>query len=36
MTLELVDSEWKDSYENYKNTVNDLESLTKSQKEDVN
>lgn len=36
MTLELVDSEWKDSYENYKNTVNDLESLTKSQKEDAN
>ena len=36
MTLELVDSDWKDSYENYKNTVNDLESLTKSQKEDAN
>lgn len=36
MTLELVDSDWEDSYENYKNTVNDLESLTKSQKEDAN
>lgn len=36
MTLELVDSEWKDSYENYKNTVDDLESLTKSKKEDAN
>lgn len=36
VTLELVDSEWKERYENYKNTVNDLESLTKSQKEDAN
>ena len=32
VTLELVDSEWKERYENYKNTVDDLESLTKSKK----
>lgn len=36
VTLELADSEWKERYENYKTTVNDLESLTKSQKEDAN
>ena len=36
VTLELVDLSWKERYENYKNTVNDLESLTKSQKEDAN
>lgn len=36
VTLELVDSSWKERYENYKNTVNDLEGLTKSQKEDAN
>ena len=36
VTLELVDVEWKERYENYKNTVNDLESLTKLQKEDAN
>jgi hypothetical protein len=35
VTLELADSEWKERYENYKTTVNDLESLTKSQKEDT-
>lgn len=35
VTLELADSEWKERYENYKTTVNDLESLTKSQKEDA-
>ena len=34
--LELADSEWKERYENYKTTVNDLESLMKSQKEDTN
>lgn len=32
VTLEVVDVEWKEHYENYKNTVNDLESLTKSQR----
>lgn len=32
VTLEVVDVEWKERYENYKNTVNDLESLTKSQR----
>lgn len=36
VTLELADSEWKERYKNYKTTVNDLESLTKSQKEDTN
>ena len=36
VTLELVDSGWKEHYDNYKHTVNDLESLTKSQKEDTN
>ena len=36
VTLELVDYEWKERYENYKNTVDDLESLTKSKKEDAN
>ncbi len=36
VTLELANSEWKERYENYKTTVNDLESLTKSQKEDTN
>lgn len=36
VTLELVNSEWKERYENYKNTVDDLESLTKSKKEDAN
>lgn len=36
VTLELVDLEWKERYEDYKHTVNDLESLTKSQKEDTN
>lgn len=36
VTLELVDSEWKERYENYKKTVNDLEILTKSQKGDAN
>lgn len=36
VTLELADSEWKEHYKNYKTTVNDLESLTKSQKEDTN
>lgn len=36
ITLELVDSEWKERYENYKNTVDYLESLTKSKKEDAN
>lgn len=32
VTLEVVDVEWEERYENYKNTVNDLESLTKSQR----
>lgn len=36
VTLELADSEWKERYENYKTTVNELESFTKSQKEDTN
>lgn len=36
VTLEPVDSAWKERYENYKNTVNDLESLTKSQKGETN
>lgn len=36
VTLELVDSGWKERYKNYKNTVSDLESLTKSQKGDNN
>lgn len=35
VTLELVDSNWKEELEAYRKTVNDLESLTKLQKEDA-